>query len=140
MNLSTIDLLNRAYTELHKSKLPKKVFVRPEIIIHNRKSYITNYISLCESLDRDVEHFRKFIETEMSTDTAIIKENNLDDSDGTGLKLNGMFRSNQILDMITNYIKTFVLCDLCKSGHTKLIKIDRITYISCNSCKSNKAI
>jgi translation initiation factor 2 subunit 2 len=140
MDSTTMELLSRAYNELDKNKKSKKVFVRPDIVNHNRKSYITNYINLCESLGRDDEHFRKFINTEMSIDTAIIKENNLDDGEGTGLKFNGMFRQNQIMDVITNYIKKFVLCESCKSGHTELIKIDRITFISCNSCKSNKSV
>ncbi len=140
MDLTTSELLDRAYAELHKNKLPKKIFVRPEVVNHNRKSYITNYIKLCDSLGRDIEHFRKFINKEMSIDTAIIKENNLDDGEGTGLKFNGMFRQNQIMDAITNYIKLYVLCESCRSGHTELTKIDRITYISCNSCKSNKSI
>jgi translation initiation factor 2 subunit 2 len=140
MDLTTSELLDRAYAELHKNKLPKKIFVRPEVVNHNRKSYITNYIKLCDSLGRDTEHFRKFINKEMSIDTSIIKENNLDDGEGTGLKFNGMFRQNQIMDAITNYIKQYVLCESCRSGHTELTKIDRITYISCNSCKSNKSI
>ena len=140
MNFTTIELLDNAYDVLNKNKKTKKVFIRPEIVNHNRKSYITNYINLCESLGRDVEHFRKFINTEMSTDTSIIKENNLNNGDGTGLKFNGMFRTNQIMDAITNYIRQYVLCELCKSGYTELIKNDRLTFISCNSCKSNKSI
>ena len=140
MNFTTMDLIVRAYEDLNKNKKVKKVFVQPEIVNHNRKSYITNYINLCNSLDRDIEHFRKFINTEMSIDTAIIKENALDDGCGTGLKFNGMFRTTQIMDVITNYIRQYVLCESCKSGHTELVKIDRITFISCNSCKSNKAL
>jgi len=140
MDLTTFDLLDRAYTELNKNKLPKKIFVRPELANHNRKSYITNYIKLCDSLGRDVEHFRKFVNTELSIDTSIIKENNLDDGEGTGLKINGMFKQNQIMDVITNYIKQYVICESCRSGHTDIIKIDRISYISCKACKSNKSI
>ena len=69
----------------------------------------------------------------------IMGDNNLDD-ETTRLKFNITYKSSQIINCITNYMKEYVLCGLCKSGNTEILKIERITYISCDSCKSQKAI
>ena len=146
MEFTTEQLINRAYDKLNviykKEQKQKKAFVKPEIINHNRKSYITNFIKFCNSINRDTELVRKFISKDMNTETSLISENNLDDNydEVTGLKFNALFKTSLIMNCITNFMKTYVLCELCKSGNTEIKKIERITYILCDNCKSQKAI
>lgn len=143
MNFTTDHLLDRAYDKLQKiqkeKNKQKKSFVKPEIVNHNRKSYITNFTKFCASINRDLESVRKFINKDMNADTSIMGDNNFDD-ETSGLKFNITYKSSQIMNCITNYMKEYVLCELCKSGNTEILKIDRIIYISCDSCKSQKAI
>ena len=143
MNFTTDQLLDRAYDklqQLHKQKQKqKKTFVKPEIVNHNRKSYITNFTKFCASINRDLEAVRKFIHKDMNAETSLMGDNNLDD-ETSGLKFNITYKSSQIMNCITNYMKEYVLCGLCKSGNTEILKIERINYISCDSCKSQKAI
>lgn len=145
MNFTTEQLIDRAYDKLNeinqinKKNKQKKSFVKPEIVNHNRKSYITNFTKFCDSINRDIESVKKFINKDMNTITSIMGDNIMDD-ETTGLKFNMTYKSSQIMNCITNYMKTYVLCELCKSGNTEILKIDRISYISCDSCKSRKAI
>ena len=143
MEFTTEQLLDRAYDKLqqiHKQEQKqKKSFIKPEIINHNRKSYITNFTKFCASINRDVESVKKFINKDMNAETSVMGDNNLDD-ETTGLKFNMTYKSSHIMNCITNYMKEYVLCGLCKSGNTEILRIDRITYISCDSCKSQKAI
>ena len=143
MNFTTDQLLDRAYDKLQKiqkeKNKQKKSFVKPEVVNHNRKSYITNFTKFCASINRDLESVRKFINKDMNAEVSIMGDNNLD-NETTGLKFNMIYKSSQIMNCITNYMKEYVLCELCKSGNTEILKIDRITYISCDSCKSQKAI
>ena len=139
MNWTTEDLINRAYIQLKKEQKQKKTFIKLEISNHNRKSYITNFIEFSESINREPEHIRKFLSKDMNVDVSFTKEDNFND-DISGLKFNNMFKSLQIMNSITNYMKQYVLCELCKSGLTEIIKIDRINYLKCNGCKANKAI
>jgi hypothetical protein len=142
MEFTIEQLINRAYDKLDiiykKEHKQKKAFVKPEIINHNRKSYITNFTKFCNSINRDTEMVRKFISTYMNTETSLMGENNFDDV--TGLKFNAIYKISLIMNCITNFMKTYVLCELCKSGNTEIKKIERITYILCDNCKSQKAI
>ena len=143
MEFTTEQLINRAYNKLNiiykKEHKQKKAFVKPEIINHNRKSYITNFIKFCNSINRDTDTVRKFISKEMNTETSLMSENNFDD-EATGLKFNVLYKTALIMNCITNFMKTYVLCELCKSGNTEIKKIERITYILCDNCKSQKAM
>jgi translation initiation factor 2 beta subunit (eIF-2beta)/eIF-5 len=134
-------LIERAYTELKKEKKQKKAFVKPEILNHNRKSYISNFIKFCDSINREAEDVRKFINKDMNVDVAFINENNLDDNTNrSGLKFNTMYRQTHIMNCITNYMKQYVICEICKSGDTEIKKIDRINFMCCTSCKGQRAI
>lgn len=137
-------LIDRAYVELKKDKKQKKGFIKPEILNHNRKSYVSNFIKFCNSINRDPEDVRKFINKDMGVDVSFISENNLDNIDNnlsnrTGLKFNNMYKQAHILNCITNYMKQFVICEICKSGDTEIKKIDRINFICCNSCKGQRS-
>ena len=140
MNWTTDKLLDRAYILLKKEQKQKKAFVKPEISNHNRKSYITNFMDFSESINREPEHIRKFLNKDMNVDVSFTKEDNFNSDEISGLKFNNMFKSQQIMNSITNYMKQYVLCELCKSGSTEIVKIDRINYLKCNGCKGNKSI
>lgn len=133
-------LIKRAYTLLKQEQKQKKSFVKPEITNHNRKSYISNFIKFCDSINREPEELRKFINKEMSVDVSFISENNLDDNNISGLKFNNQFKQIHIMNCITNYMKQYVICELCRSGNTEIKKIDRITFICCSSCKGEHSI
>ena len=133
-------LIKRAYTSLKQEKKQKKSFIKPEIINHNRKSYITNFNKFCDSINRDTEDVRKFINKEMNVDVSFISENNLDENNKSGLKFSNCYKQTQIMNCITNYMKQYVLCEICRSGETEIKKIDRINYMNCNSCKGHRAI
>ena len=64
INTYNIDyLINRAYADITKLKQKtKSTFIKPEIISHNRKTYITNFIKFCESIDRDPNIVKKYLQ------------------------------------------------------------------------------
>ncbi len=57
--LTTSHLINRGYFKLKElQKSDKKIFIKPEITSHNRKTYITNFIKYCGSINREPENVR----------------------------------------------------------------------------------
>jgi translation initiation factor 2 subunit 2 len=137
---TTSELINRAYFKLKElQKTTKKTFIKPEITFHNRKTYIINFIKYCESIDREPEKVKNFLEKDMGAMASIVSENSLND-EKSGLKFSSSFKNQIVMNSITNYMKEYVLCKLCKSGDTEINKIDKITYLCCNNCKSNNAI
>ncbi len=137
---TTSELINRAYFKLKElQKTTKKTFIKPEITFHNRKTYIINFIKYCESINREPEKVKNFLEKDMGAMASIVSENSLND-EKSGLKFSSSFKNQIVMNSITNYMKEYVLCKLCKSGDTEINKIDKITYLCCNNCKSNNAI
>jgi translation initiation factor 2 subunit 2 len=141
VSYNTSQLIDRAYSKLKSinSNTEKKAFCKPEIKNLNRKSYIVNFIKFCSSINRNPEEVRVFIDRDMNAETSFIAENNIEDGN-SALKFNNIYKNTIIMTTITNYMKEYVLCNLCKSGNTDIKKKDRITYLVCNSCKSSRAI
>jgi len=138
--LTTSQLIDRAYVSLKENKNNiKKVFVKPEIKSHNRKTFIINFIKYCESINREPEKVKNFLEKELGTTSSIVSENSLD-NEKSGLRFSSTFKVTVVMSSITNYMKEYVLCKLCKSGNTEIKKIDKITFVCCNNCKANTAI
>ncbi len=140
INYSTSQLIDRAYTQL-KSVVSndKKGFCKPEIKNLNRKSYIVNFMKFCDSVKRNPDDVKKFIDKDMNATTSFITDNNMDE-ESSGLKFNNIYKSTIIMTSVTNYMKEYVLCNLCKSGNTEIKKNDRITYLVCMSCKSSRSV
>lgn len=141
-NIYTYDidyLINRAYSEITKLKQKtKSAFIKPEIISHNRKTYITNFIKFCESIDRDSNIVKKYLEKELSVQTSIVGESNLTD-EKSGLKIDVQLKATNVLNVISSFMKEYVLCKNCK-GSTKIEKRDKITYNVCSNCKSEYTV
>jgi translation initiation factor 2 subunit 2 len=133
--------IDRAYNKLKiiNNSNNKKIFIKPEILTHNRKTYIVNFIKYCDSINRDKEIVKKFLEKDMGALSSIISDNCFDE-DTIGLKFTTIFKTQIVMNSITNYMKEYVLCKLCKSGNTDIKKIEKISYICCNNCKANNAI
>ena len=132
------ELLNRVYENLYENnptnKENKLKMVMPIVVNKNRKTFIQNFKLICDRISRDKYEVKKFIDDELRCEI----KSSLNDNDV--MIINGFFRTNNIKKVLTNYIKTFVLCRECKSKNTELVKEDRILFIKCNTCKSQKSI
>jgi len=129
-------LVDRLYTELEKKEQfqnkSKLSLVRPDVIYANRKTFIRNYKEICNRLRRKSEDVQKFFNDELCAKTSI-------DSKGM-LIISGRFRQNGIQNIVSNYIKMYVLCKECNASDTNLIKENRILFLDCKKCLSKKAI
>lgn len=127
-------LIDRLYIELNNCSNPnKKVSLeRPEVCIANKKTFFSNFSEICQKLNRKDTDVKKYFEDELKTEVNILQDG--------GLNIVGIFRQPGIQKILGNYIKDFVACKECNSCDTELIKSNRITFISCNKCKSKKAL
>jgi translation initiation factor 2 subunit 2 len=55
----------------------------------------------------------------------------LEDSRAT---LQGRFTKEALDELVVRYIKAYVLCGSCNKPDTKLVREDRLTFISCEVC------
>jgi len=125
-------LLDRAYKSFSLNKEKLKLVV-PILERKDKKSYISNFQDVCRSIGRDPNDIKVYISREFQMDTSI-KE--------TGcLKMDGLIKSVGIIESVfKGYVIDFVMCKSCKSCNTHNEKLDRVTYLICDTCKSKRAI
>ena len=126
--------LDRAYRLLEEKRniTKKPSFPPPNIISKDRKTFIINFNDLCKAINRTPDTLKKYLETETNISTSIL-------GDG-GLKFDVIIKPQQVKNLITTYIKDFVICKDCKSCITTIEKDTRITYLFCSKCNSKKYI
>ena len=115
-----------------KEKLPeinKEVsrFEMPKFKGHveGNKTIISNFIQICDTIARPVEHVLKYLLKELAT-PGELKSNTLIFK--TKLPAS---RLNQKLEM---YVNEFVMCKECKRPDTKIFKVEDVTFIQCQAC------
>ena len=128
------ELVERAYSQLELlNKNKKKPSFPPlNIISKDRKTFFINFSDICKSINRTQEFVKKYLETETNISTSIL-------GDG-GLKFDVNIKPQQIKNIITNFIKTLIICVDCKSCITILEKDTRITFLYCKNCNSKKSL
>lgn len=131
----TLDqLLDRAYTDLEaKRTMTSKLSIPPpEVGCVNKRTIVGNFSTICGKINRSEVDVQTFFNDELSCKSSI-------DAKGE-LILGGIFRQKGIENIISSYIKQYVMCKECKSMNTEHIKEDRILFMKCNTCLAKKAI
>lgn len=123
-----VSMLNRAYSNLPRVT-PKRTgrFEIPEVkhmIIGNR-TFIKNFKQISEAVRRDENHLLRFLAKEMAT-AAIIE--------GEQAIFHGKFNVETIKRLIESYVKEYVICPVCRSPDTKIVKEERFRFIMCEAC------
>ena len=129
------ELLERVFKKMENvSKKNFSMKVRPEIKRQNRKTFILNFIIFSDSINRDKNHIKSYIDKELKTSSSI--------NDDGMLIINNTYNESDILKLLTRYAQTYIICrePSCNSGDTIITKENSIVYLACNSCKSQKAI
>ncbi len=128
------ELVDRLFDKLGSNK--NKKLVIPNLIIEkkNGKTIITNFKIFCETIKRDQENVKIFIEHQLAVNTSITSLGEL--------LINKSYNKDHIDEKIKAYMIEYVLCgqEKCKSSNTEFIKENRITYLSCKTCNSKKSI
>ena len=127
-------MIERAYDELKQREKKRTTFIQPEIKNHNRKTYIINFKIFCEKINRSPEFVSRFLTKELNIQTSY---NPLDVNE---LKIDTILKHSNIQTALTTLIKTYVVCLNCKSGNTDIKKVNRINYLICKDCNSEKSI
>lgn len=129
-------LLNRIY---ENPKLGLKTtheyhILTPEVTrtLNRKKLQISNFVEICQHFNRTFDELKNFLTAELKTSGSLTNENKL--------ILRGNLTENKIQNLLIKYANEYVICKECKSHDTKIVKRDRITYLSCQHCLSEKAI
>ncbi len=132
------NMLNDVYSELesNSSNFTKLIIPNPIIEKNTTKTYWKNIKKILQIINRPPEHFIEFLNKELKTGEWISA------SKADGIVMIGKFNNNQIMHVISEYVKKYVICNICKSTDTTLDKNKdlRSYFVCCNKCKSNYVI
>jgi translation initiation factor 2 subunit 2 len=124
-------LVNRAYQSLSKIGKKKSKFIEPNIVIKDRKTYITNFDQFCKSINREKNVVKEYIDKETAFSSSL-------PGDLTQLKIDTSLKQPYVKSILTLYIKSYIVCQECKSSDTEIINKNRSRFIHCNMCKSDR--
>lgn len=133
------ELLGRVFKTL-RSQNPalsgeKKKFtmVPPQVARDgSKKTVFANVVDICKRMRRQPEHVIQFLFAELGTIGSV---------DGTQrLVIRGRFQPKQIENVLRRYITEYVICKTCKRPETLLSKKDRIFFVTCEKCGSQRSV
>jgi translation initiation factor 2 subunit 2 len=130
---NTSELLDRLYSKLEECGKSKITLTKLIVECKNRKTFIRNFSTVCQKLNRSPEAVKAFMVSEVQKDASI-------SADGCLVISGAMFRQPQIEKVFISYLTKYVQCTSCGSGNTEYIKKDRLVYLKCNRCMSEKSI
>ncbi|OMJ75249.1 hypothetical protein SteCoe_25646 [Stentor coeruleus] len=134
-------MINKVFELLKKNKSgvtekqQRCVVKQPEVVREGtKKTCWVNFQDICDNLDRPADHLSKFILMELGTDGSIARE--------TQLILKGRHSEKQIESLLKKYITEYVMCQMCKSIETVLVKDSsiRMYTMTCKRCGCTRSV
>lgn len=132
-------LLTRIYNILKAnnpalSEKTKLVIKPPQIVkATGKRTFWVNFVEICNQMKRAPEHVLAFVTAELGAEGSINEEKML---------LKDKFNTKQIESLLKKYINEYVICSLCKTSNTVLIKDSntRLYILKCESCQSTRTV
>jgi len=132
-------LLTRIYNILKAnnpalSEKTKLVIKPPQIVkATGKRTFWVNFVEICNQMKRTPEHVLAFVTAELGAEGSINEEKML---------LKDKFNTKQIESLLKKYINEYVICSLCKTSNTVLIKDSntRLYILKCESCQSTRTV
>ena len=127
------ELLKRAHEKFPPELLKKGRFEMPVFQSHTvgMRTIIRNFGSVAETLRRDPQHLLKFLTKEMATAATM--------ESGRAI-FQGKFPNDTLQHLMSRYGERFVLCPVCKSYDTKIVKEKRLFFLTCEACGARSSV
>ena len=134
-------MINRIFELLKTNKggVPntqqKCIVKQPEVVREGtKKTRWVNFQDICDNLGRPADHLSKFILMELGTEGSTVRE--------TQMILKGRYLEKQIENLLKKYITEYVMCQMCKSIETTLMKDSsiRMFTMTCTRCGCTRSV
>jgi translation initiation factor 2 subunit 2 len=127
------EMLERALAQLPKKTIKSRRFTipEPECLIVGNRTFLNNFKSICDMLNRNPRHLLKFLLRELATAGS---------ASGQRAVFQGRFDRAIIKNLCDQYVKEFVLCPICHRPDTKIEKRKRFTFLICEACGAQSSV
>lgn len=126
-------LLDRALKHIpkHVSKHERFEVPRARVVVIGNRTLIQNFREICSILRREPKHVARFFLKELAT---------AGDIEGDMLALQGKFSRAAINKLVRIYTESYVICPICGSPDTRLVKEKRIVFLVCEACGARSSV
>jgi translation initiation factor 2 subunit 2 len=126
-------LLDKAISQLPPKAVKGERFElpKPSSSISGHRTILSNLFEICNLLNRDTEHFLKFLCKELATAGSI---------DGVTAVFQGNFYNRVFVKLLDRYLNEYVLCTICHKPDTKIIKKRRYYFLVCDACGATSSL
>ncbi len=134
MSFDYKELLKKAREQLPEVKPLAKERLKipdPQVMFEGRKTVLLNFKEIVEVLNRDPNHFLKFLSKELATAPTV---------EQTRIVFQGKHSFVTLKNLLERYVAEFVKCKVCSRLDTRLIREDRITFLRCDACGAKYAV
>lgn len=125
--------LDRLYAKLPRTLSTKERFEvpDPQILILGNRTFIKNFKALSEGLNRSEQHLLRFLAKELATAGSL---------EGDQGVFQGKFNFTVMKRLLDDYIKEYVICPVCRSPDTRLIKEEKFRFLTCEACGAKSSV
>ncbi|MCG3225733.1 MAG: translation initiation factor IF-2 subunit beta [Candidatus Heimdallarchaeota archaeon] len=126
-------LLDRARGQLPEKVFEKSRFEIPKIlsVIEGNKTFITNIREVLSTINRDENHFLKFMAGELATSVVM---------EGARAVFAGKHAKVTLQTLLERYVKEYVMCGECDKPDTSFVIETRIMRKRCDACGASTAV
>jgi translation initiation factor 2 subunit 2 len=137
MSLDYEKLLDRALDKAPKKSKSQTRFEIPAIIsVGDRsKTIITNFQEIAERLNREPKQILKFFLKELATSGSMVGGKAIFQG-----RFNRMTFNRLSARLLSIFVNKYIICPICKSPDTKIIKKDNFTSLICEACGARSSI
>jgi len=127
------EMLNNAYENLPEKEKTEERFelLRLVVFYEGNKTIIANFTTLADKLRRKKEHIAKFLSRELASPTIL---------DGERLIVQRKVMQSLINKKVDEYVKTYVLCPICKRPDTKIVEEGGVKIMVCEACGAKNPV
>ena len=128
-------MLDLAYSQIPSvaSKHERLEVPRPQSTMVGRRgpTVVYNFKEICDTLNRDPHDVLKFLSKEMATYGTMT---------GSRVTFKGMFDTDALKRLLDRYVGDFVICPVCKSLDTRIVKEKRLQFRKCDACGAKSSV
>jgi translation initiation factor 2 subunit 2 len=129
------EMLDLAYSKITVSTTETKRFDVPQLkhnIMGRRgPTIVFNFKEICDYLNRDYKTILKYVSKELGTPGTLA---------GSRVSFKGNFDYESIKKLIDRYVKSFILCTICNSPDTHILKEKRLKFLKCDACGAKSPV
>ncbi|KAF8402464.1 hypothetical protein HHK36_010548 [Tetracentron sinense] len=133
------ELLGRVFNILRENNPElagdrRRTVMRPPQVLREgtKKTVFVNFMDLCKTMHRQPEHVMTFLLAEMGTSGSLDGQERL--------IVKGRFAPKNFEGILRRYSNEYVICNGCKCPDTILSKENRLFFLRCEQCGSERSV